>query len=391
MNQPQKRRRDHEIDSSSNIPPRAGNRFSIRSNSNRARTHGGNTASRVRRRHGGGNKSRQDRKRPARDDGSRKLAADAETTSLSSSSAAASTSSSSPNWTSLLHWPDPTSHYVPVSEEHRLLPALIQWGRTERGMMRDQPEFRLRKILKLLGTNASGVPETRRHSHSNGGNKGIRINLLQSLSLRRHHLKLLNPNLSMQSLRLGSDSDILAAATLFELCVECHLKEMGVAYWTEEDQRRMHDETHGPTVKMPPTPDFRVRDGHLLGLHFTPLLGDGLHRDEASSKRNKSHNNTATSQQPITINWIEAKMFYGASTIPSSTNNAVGTILPKARQYVAHYGPGAMVFMYGCGSELAQELKQVGVVALDSRGLDLERVVRHQVGWCGDGRGNVLF
>ncbi|KAL3780261.1 hypothetical protein HJC23_007043 [Cyclotella cryptica] len=243
----------------------------------------------------------------------------------------------------------------------------------------------------MLRTNATGVLETRRHNHSNGGNKGIRINLLQSTSLRRHHLKLLNPNLSMQLLSLGSDSDILAVATLFELCVECHLKEMGVAYWTEEDQRRRHDETHGPTVKMPPTPDFRVRDGHLLGLHFTPLLGNGLPRDEASSKRIKSHDNTATSQQLITINWIEAKMFYGAFTIPSSTNNAVGTILPKARQYVVHYGPGAMVFMYGCGSELARELKQVGVVALDSRRLDLERVVRHQVGWCGDGRGNVLF
>ncbi|KAL3780262.1 hypothetical protein HJC23_007044 [Cyclotella cryptica] len=132
MNQLQKRRRDHENDSFSNIPPLAGNRFSGRSNSSRGRAHGGNTASRVRRPRGGGNQSRQDRKRPARDDGSRKLASDAETTSLSSSSAAASTSSSSPNWTSLLHWPDPTSHYVLVSEEHRLLPAFIQWGRTKR-------------------------------------------------------------------------------------------------------------------------------------------------------------------------------------------------------------------------------------------------------------------
>jgi hypothetical protein len=260
-------------------------------------------------------------------------------------------------------------------------------------MIRDQPEFRLRKILKLLGTNANGVPETRRINHSNDGTSRAGINLLQSLSLRRHHLKLLNPSLSMKSLRLGSDSDILTAATLFEKCLESHLKKMGVAYWTERDQRRMHHKTHGSMVKLPPTPDFRVRDGHVLGLCFIRSLGDGLNRDKDSGRRTKNSNinAVATSEQPITINWIEAKMFYGASTIPSSTNNAVGTILPKARQYVSLYGPGAIVFMYGCGLELAQELKQVGVVALDSRGLDLERVVRHQVGWCGDGRGNVLF
>ncbi|KAL7478183.1 hypothetical protein ACHAW6_003961 [Cyclotella cf. meneghiniana] len=392
MNQPHKRRRYHENESCFNIPQRASNGFRGRSNSNRNKAPSNIKATRARRPHGSNTDARRDRKRPARDDDRRLLNFDPETTSLSSSSITASTSSSSTTPTSLLRWPDPTPHYVPVSEEHRMLPALIHWGETERGMMRDQPEFRLRKILKLLGTNDNGVPETSLNNRTNDANKRVGINLLQSLSLRRHHLKLLNPNLSMKSLRLGSDSDILTAATLFEKCLESHLKKMGVAYWTEEDQKKMHNETHGAMVKMPPTPDFRVRDGHLLGLCFTSSWGDGLNHDNDSACQTKNTNiHAAKSQQPITINWIEAKMFYGASTIPSSTNNAVGTILPKARQYVSHYGPGAMVFMYGCGLELAQELKQVGVVALDSRGLDLERVVRHQVGWCGDRRGNVLF
>lgn len=81
----------------------------------------------------------------------------------------------------------------------------------------------------------------------------------------------------------------------------------------------------------------------------------------------------------------------GANTIPSGTPNAVGCILPKAKDYVRLYGTGAIVFMYGCGSQLAAQLLEVGVVALDGRGLDLERVEQHQKRWCADGWGNILF
>ena len=259
-----------------------------------------------------------------------------------------------------LHWLDPSSHYIPISEEERMLPLLLHWGKNERGMMKDQPEFRLRRILKQLGIKRSNK---RQNSHDKCDK--IQISLIQSLSLRRHHLKLLNPKLPMPALRLGSNSDFKKSADLFEQCVEQHLKTMGVPFWNEMDQRRMYEESGAR--RQPLTPDFKIKDGYSVQL----LL----------------ENN----QQPQIVNWIEAKMFYGASTIPHTTRNAVGSILPKARLYVQYYGPGAIVFMYGCGVELARDLRQIGVVALDCRGLDLERVVKYQLVWCGDANGDVLF
>ena len=91
------------------------------------------------------------------------------------------------------------------------------------------------------------------------------------------------------------------------------------------------------------------------------------------------------------IHWIEAKMCYGASTIPTNTPNAVGAILPKMKEYVSLYGTGAIVFMYGCGDVLATQLLELGVVALDGRGLDVRIVEEFQRGWCADSRGTILF
>ena len=183
----------------------------------------------------------------------------------------------------------------------------------------------------------------------------------------------------MPALRLGSHLDIKASADLFEQCVESYLVEMGVQFWNEKDQKRMHEENKASmgSIRQPLTPDFRIKNGHSVQLVLT----------NGKTGRNKQNCN----QQSQIIFWIEAKMFYGASTIPQSTNNAVGTILPKARQYVQYYGPGAIVFMYGCGVDLARELKQIGVLALDCQGIDLNRVMRHQLGWCGDDNGHVLF
>jgi hypothetical protein len=143
-----------------------------------------------------------------------------------------------------LHWLDPTTHYVPLNEEQRLLPSLLHWGKSERGMMRDQPEFRLSKILKLIG---SSVDRTRDgpHKQQQRHHEQVQINLLQSLSLRRHHLKLLNPKLSMPQLRLGSNMDIRTSADAFEQCLETHLRNSGVEFYNEADQRRMHRENGG--------------------------------------------------------------------------------------------------------------------------------------------------
>ena len=83
-------------------------------------------------------------------------------------------------------------------------------------------------------------------------------------------------------------------------------------------------------------------------------------------------------------------MFYGASSIPKNTPNAIGCVIPKMETYVSLYGTGAIVFMYGCGSQLAALLLEVGVVALDGRCLDLSRVEKHQKKWCSK-LGEILF
>ena len=248
------------------------------------------------------------------------------------------------------------------------MPALIHWKKSERGMMKDQPPFRLQKLQKLLNQKSD-----QSHRHRNNST----MSLIQSLSLRRTHLKLLHPNLSMSQLRLGSQDDIRHSAVLFEQSIKHYLTRHNILHFfmTEEDQRRTNHRR-----KMMPTPDFRIREGYRVKLDFFANNNLGT----ASSSNN---NNTTTP----TIHWIEAKMFYGASTIPSNTPNAVGTILPKMQEYVNLYGTGAIVFMYGCGDVLARQLLELGVIALDGRGLELRIVEEYQRTWCADALGNILF
>jgi hypothetical protein len=289
------------------------------------------------------------------------------------------------NIVTILPWPNPQSHYIPVEEEERLLPVLIHWGRSERGMMKDQPPFRLQKIQNMLDTcpgkgNHSHHSQNRNKNSSNRPSSAARMSLVQSLSLRRHHLKLLNPNLSMSTLRLGREEDIRDAAREFELCVDAYLRSHRVHFLTEHAQKSMflesvkRDLATDRNVMQPPSPDFMMKKGHSVTLSFSSGCQNGT---EVSC--------------PISINWIEVKMFYGANSIPSGTPNAVGCILPKVQQYVSLYGTGAIVFMYGCGSRLAKQLLDVGVIALDGRCLDLERVENHQKKWCADSWGNILF
>jgi len=281
----------------------------------------------------------------------------------------------------ILPWPNPQSHYIPVEEEERLLPVLIHWGRSERGMLKDHPPFRLQKIQNMLDR----CPGKGNHSNSSDrpsstASNTQRMSLAQSLSLRRHHLKLLNPNLSMSTLRLGREEDIRDAAREFELCVEAYLRSHRVHFLTEHAQKSMFlesvngDLATSRNVKQPPSPDFMIKKGHSVTLSFS----------------SGCQNSTGVSC-PISINWIEVKMFYGANSIPCGTPNAVGCILPKVQKYVSLYGTGAIVFMYGCGSRLAEQLLDGGVVALDSRCLDLKRVENHQKKWCADSWGNILF
>lgn len=87
-------------------------------------------------------------------------------------------------------------------------------------------------------------------------------------------------------------------------------------------------------------------------------------------------------------------MFYGASTIPHGTSNAVGAVLAKAQKYHDLFGPGAILFMMGCGEQLAHDLNNIGVVVLDCVGssspVDLQHVRAHQRKWCATPQGEIL-
>lgn len=316
-----------------------------------------------------------------------------------------SSPSTLPSTITILPWINPQSHYIPVEEEERLLPVLLHWGRSERGMMKDQPPFRLQKIQKMLDMQWNNTPSNTNNNKNNNKQQQssttttrscyCRMTLLQSLSLRRHHLKLQNPKLSMPALRLGSDDDIKEAARLFECCVGVYLRTHNIPFITEDEQKTRFTRSITPDmkrsgiVKQPPTPDFMIMVGHSVVLSYT----NNINNTYSGTKRiiGSDEKSVSSSSCPIAIHWIEVKMFYGASTIPSGTSNAVGCILPKVKQYVSLYGTGAIVFMYGCGLTLAEQLLNAGVVALDGRCLDLDSVERHQKRWCADSWGNILF
>ena len=69
------------------------------------------------------------------------------------------------NKITILSWPNPHTHYISTEEEERLLPILIHWGKTERGMWKDQPSFRLQKVQKAL-ENRGKQSDTKQHQTS---------------------------------------------------------------------------------------------------------------------------------------------------------------------------------------------------------------------------------
>ena len=244
----------------------------------------------------------------------------------------------------VLWWNSPADH-VPVSSEEAMIEVLVRWKKKERGMIKDQPPFRLDKIKKQL-------------------RKSKGITLTQALSLRRHHMKLLNPKVEMNRLRLGSNEDIRESARLFEEAVKEFLIKCRIAFWTETEQRQLFDNTG--------TPDFLLRKEVVL----KKVRGRGDHSRLLEQRK---------------IHWIEAKMFYGASTIPHGTMGAVGGLLATAKKYVEEFGEGGMVFLQGCGDQLAADLAEVGVTALDCSGtVSLKTVQQHQRTWCADENGLIL-
>jgi hypothetical protein len=127
------------------------------------------------------------------------------------------------------------------------------------------------------------------------------------------------------------------------------------------------------------------KDSHQRGRGGGGGGGNRRHRGNDKAKKVKTHE--------FVVGWVEAKMFYGASTIPQDGGSAVGCLAKTARKYVRAYGPGAMVFAYGCGDRLARELEDLGVLALDcgcSDAVDLAPVEGHQRTWCANPDGEIL-
>lgn len=256
---------------------------------------------------------------------------------------------------SVLWWYSAAPAEVPLQAEQAMIDVLLRWKEKERGMMKDQPQFRLEKIKKVC--------------HK------TRMDLSQALSLRRHHMKLLNPFRTMPQLRLGKEDDIRESARLFEEAVQGFLKSRQVDFMTEKEQKERFQQQAQKGELLRSTPDFVLR---------MPVVMKKFH----GTQQQQQHQHVL--EEKI-IHWIEAKMFYGASTIPHNSKGAVGALLRTAKKYVNDFGPGAMIFMQGCGDRLAADLRREGVIVLSADGVvDLHRVEAHQRSWCANKRGDIL-
>eukprot|EP00546_Thalassionema_frauenfeldii_P016627 CAMPEP_0178902096 /NCGR_PEP_ID=MMETSP0786-20121207/4414_1 /TAXON_ID=186022 /ORGANISM="Thalassionema frauenfeldii, Strain CCMP 1798" /LENGTH=173 /DNA_ID=CAMNT_0020573323 /DNA_START=361 /DNA_END=879 /DNA_ORIENTATION=+ len=173
----------------------------------------------------------------------------------------------------------------------------------------------------------------------------------------------------MTQLGLGDSENIRHAAALFEDSLQQYLVCHKIEFLTEKEQKM-----RGASAASWATPDFLLP---------RPVELRRYHKKKKESSR--------SGVKTFTINWIDAKMFYGASIIPQGANSAVGNLMKTARKYKEAYGPGAMVFMYGCGEGLAQKLlNECEVISLDSYPLHLQQVQEHQRTWCANDSGEIM-
>ena len=234
------------------------------------------------------------------------------------------------------------NRFVQTQSEERMIACLIQYGKNERGMMCSQN----RKRINFIKIKCSQYG----------------MNLLAALSLRRHHIKEMNPYLPHSTLGLGSDLNIRAAAEVFERTIQEYLEKHNIPFESELKQKQRLQAENQPMVA---TPDF------WFPLPVTLHLSDTL--------------------ESVNIHWLEVKMFYGADTIVVDSKSAVGCILPKCQTYKQLYGPGAIVFLQGCGENLAQALGRMDVRALDpDPDVKLTPLWTQMRTWCADSQGNIL-
>ena len=273
----------------------------------------------------------------------------------------------------ILWWPSKKDHpYVALASEQALIPFLTKYGKKERGMFSSQKAWRIEKLQR----------ECRKHH----------MTVAQALSLRRHHLKLMNPNCGLQTLRLGREADIRESAEIFERLVEQELRRQQISFLTEDEQHAAFQRTAPEGALIEATPDFLLPEPITLKRYYKESHGS-KHHDGPQVKEAQ-----VVVLEERVIHWIEVKMFFGASSIPHESKGAVGSVLKKIQKYVQLFGPGAIIFMQGCGDRLAQELNGEQVSVLDcccppshnSGGVDLTPVLNHQRTWCSDSSGRIL-
>jgi hypothetical protein len=181
----------------------------------------------------------------------------------------------------------------------------------------------------------------------------------------------------MTQLGLGQKDDIDESARLFECAIEAFLKKSTIDFLTEKDQK---EKAKSENKILTATPDFVLPK---------PILLRKIRRKRPrKGQSNKKHHVL----EERTIHWIEAKMYYGASSIPHGSKGAVGCVLERTQKYVAKFGEGAILFMMGCGDKLAAEMNAIGVSVLDCSGntISLDPVHDHQRTWCANEKGQIL-
>lgn len=267
----------------------------------------------------------------------------------------------------VLGWYCPNRPTPLTKEEYLLSRKLLRWGNKERGMMKNQPDWRREEIRRLCEKCSVPLP--------------------QALSLRRHHMKQLNITKSMSSLGLGKEEDIRESARLFEQAISDFLSSQGVPFYSEQ-QQRSHIRQNLNGRPYPPTPDFLLHREIIIQKYYFSKDQNGGQQGSPRPFKNRRISGTKHS-----VCWIDAKMFYGASSVDlHEDRTAVGSLLSTARKYNNVYGPGAFVFMYGYGDRLAQLLQEEeGVMALDcsDNRISLEQVRQHQQTWCADPDGAI--
>ena len=279
----------------------------------------------------------------------------------------------------------PRRKFVPQLHEQEMTQVLIR-HKKERGMMSTQPVSRIREVRDAASR--------------------LDVTLDQALSLRRHHIRHNHrcPN-QEQIVQLGTEAQIRAAADLFEEVIGAHLTAAGVPYLTETAQRARNGEQSQPPG---PTPDFLlpsplaivepealeaswthewrrdVSDGQLYTrAEFVQYYAADADKMWAAATPRAAHAGGP-------LYWVEAKHYYGASTIPMDGKSAAGKLFGVVDKYVRAFGPGAIVLCEGCGEWLAVELEARGALVLDALPLDLSRVQQQMSAWCAGPDGELL-